>query len=201
MKDRTAYRNSQYASRPKSKAHPATDTPDLNHIAGTWVDRGAGLLFDWLWEPPGQTTQQRYKLFSEPIGATKPPWRTNMRTGGILLPPMGFILVSIHCFYGRMTDNDQRQFQENYLLRLLIDSKCFYDVPLIAIPWTGIFLPASNPTTPLQPGVLGEHFAKYIGPLQPFWIELLGEPFTTEATGTGLRFLPVLNGYLDRSVQ
>ena len=200
MKDRTAYRKSPYASKPKAKAHPATDTPIPNPIVG-WVDRGAGLLFDWLCEPPGQTTQQRYKLFSEPIGATKPPWRTNMQASEMLLPPMAFILVAIHCFYGRMTENDQRQFQENYSLGLWIDDKRFYDVPLIAIPWTGIFLPAANPKTPPQPGVLGTQFAKYIRPLQRFWIELLGEPFTTEATGTGLRFLPVLNGYLDRSIQ
>jgi hypothetical protein len=177
-------------------------SPSLKH---TWYDRGAAVFFDWLAVPPGIATQPCYKLLAEPMNGAHPIWQTNMRMPNQLPAPHGFITSSLHCFYGRMTPQDRQSLRERYAMRFWIMEKIFYESPLLAIPDYGVTFPWSHknriePDMPEQPGEFGD-IPRYIPPLVQFGIDLIGEPFTLEATGTGLRFLPVLNGYLDRAIQ
>ena len=175
------------------------------NLKHTWYDRGAAVFFDWLAESPGVETQCCYKLFGEPLSALRPIWQTNLQMSNLLPAPQGFVTVSLHCFYGRMTPQDRQSLRERYYMRFWIIQKTFYEAPLLAIPDYGVMFPWRHknriaPEMPEQPGEFGD-IPRYIPPLAQFGIDLIGKPFTLEATGTGLRFLPVLNGYLDRSVQ
>lgn len=170
-----------------------------------WYDRGAAVFFDWLNVPPGVETQSCYKLLAEPMNVSHPIWQTNMQMPNRLPAPQGFITASLHCFYGRMTPQDRQSLRERYAMRFWIMHKTFYESPLLAIPDYGIAFPWFHRNRiahdiPEQPGEFGD-IPRYIPPRAQFGIDLIGEPFVLEATGTGLRFLPVLNGYLDRSVQ
>ena len=177
--------------------------PPARTVLPSFYDRGAALLFDWLAEYAAVKTRDRYTLLAEPLSISKQIWQTNMRSPGMLTPPTGLMVRSLHCFYGRMVEQDRQRLRENYVLQLQIMDKICYESPLIAIPDYGVLMPwALQPLagTPEPPGSFGE-IPRYIGPLMSFQVNLIGKPFNTQVEGSGLRFLPVLNGYMDRSVQ
>ena len=162
-------------------------------------DRAAWLLFDWLTVPAGLETDPTYEMFGKFSG---PPWEANIFNSQ-LAPPMGFIAQSLHCFYGQMEENDRQRLREQYVVEFTIGCKVYYEAPLITIPDYGVWLPfrlEMGPDQPLPPGNFGA-IPQYIPWGVGVSIRLHGDPFRTKRNGYGLRFLPVLNGYLDRSVQ
>ena len=198
---------------PTPKAEP-TEAQRKAHILNYMVDRGAALLFDWLIEPPGTETLPSYQLFGIPLGCpdragyTKDHSRTNMQRANSLPAPQGFITRSLHCYYSRMGEMDRAIFREKYVVQLWILDKKFYEAPLITLPDQGIVFPwvtKADEISPLsqipeEPGNFAS-IPRYLPSMAYFKVQLVGEPFKLSASGQGLRFLPVLNGYLDRSVQ
>ena len=114
--------------------------------------------------------------------------------------PQGFQARSVHAFYGSMSAVDRQLFRERYSLTFWVLQKIMWSAPLIAIPYQGLMFPwvINKPKDwPRQPNDL-KPFPRYIPPLVQFHMELTGEPVKLES---GLRFLPAINGYLDRGVQ
>ena len=176
-------------------------TPEkLRELVGSIVDRGVHLLFDWVVEPPGTVTKPVYRLFSNPISMNRSPDETSMQMSEQFPAPQGFQARSVHAFYGSMSLADRTLFQERYSLSLWVLQKKMWSAPLIAIPFQGLMFPwvDKRPEAwPAQPNNL-EPFPRYIPPLCQFHMELTGAPVKLES---GLRFLPAINGYLDRAVQ
>ena len=169
----------------------------LSHM----VQRGAAVLFDWLWEPPGTVTQSHYRLFCSGLGPEKDYSDTNLYLPNQLAAPNDFIVRSLHCFYGQMKPEDREEFRDRYTLSFFVFEKYFYRAPLRAIPFQGVILapdPKGPDDVPIQPGDFTNRFACYIPPFCQFGIELEGKPVKLER---GLRFLPLLNGLEDRAVQ
>src|SRR4029077_12281002 len=120
-----------------------TAARDVSSLIGNVVDRGAHLLFDWVVEPPGTTTRERYRLFSNPVGMQRDFPQTNMRMSECLPAPSGFVARSVHAFYGSMAPEDRELFRERYTLSLWIVHKMFWESPLIAVPFQGLLFPWS----------------------------------------------------------
>lgn len=164
------------------------------------VDRGVHLLFDWVVESPGSITKPIYRLFSEPISADRSIDDTSMWMSEQLAAPQGFEAHSVHAFYGTMSRADRELFRERYSLTLWILGKNMWRCPLVAIPFQGLTFPWVNKEPegyPYQPNNL-EPFPRYVPAQCQFYMELTGRPVELPS---GLRFLPAINGYLDRGVQ
>jgi hypothetical protein len=164
------------------------------------VDRGVHLLFDWVVEPPGTLTKPVYRLFSNPVGLHRSPDETSMYLSEHLPAPEGFQARSVHAFYGSMFPGDRELFRERYSLTLWVLHKNVWRAPLVAIPLQGLMFPWVNEEPvdwPQQANTL-EPFPRYIPSMCQFYMELTGEPVKLDL---GLRFLPAINGYLDRGVQ
>jgi hypothetical protein len=149
------------------------------------VQRTPGLLiFDWLSTGPG---------------LTKPTYDFECSQG--LIPPCDFLATSIHGLYGTMDADDKMRFREAYSLEFYIIHKQFYDVPLLALPDDGVLIPSGpisrNKEMPLPPGEFSIQYAKYLPPLMPFRCKLVGDPVKLKQ---GARFLPLLNGLMDRRI-
>lgn len=168
--------------------------PDLQY-----VDRGANVIFDWLVEPGPGLTLSRYELLSRPF-SEKTYGMSNMYMAGMLPPPQGFLVQSVHCFYGQMDEQDRETFRDRYSVSLVILQKRVWECPLKAIPYQGVTMPKWKdcpPDWPIQPNEMGET-PRYIGSMMTFSMVLQGQPFRCNQ---GVKFLPLLNGYLDRAVQ
>jgi hypothetical protein len=169
------------------------------------VDRRCHLIFDWIRELPRSVTQERYRLYTNPVGPERDFSDTNMVADGTLRPPFFFCGTSVHCLYGSMTNREIEEFRERYVLSLWVLEKRIWNSPLAAIPRHGMLLPmdlrkAFKETftgAPRQPNEFGD-FPIILPPLMPFRMELEGKPLAVES---GLKFLCGLNGIMDFPVQ
>jgi len=179
---------------------PGLNRQELQTLIGMVVDRGVHLLFDWVVEAPGTLTKPSYRLFSQPVGLHRSPDETSMWMSEQFPPPQGFQARSIHAFYGWMTVKDRELFRERYSLALWILEKDVWRAPLLAIPFQGLMFPWVDDIPADWPRQVNDlsPFPRYIPPLCRFHMELTGEPVKLDS---GLRFLPGMNGYLDRAVQ
>jgi hypothetical protein len=152
---------------------------NVDAIARSMVDRGdAVLAFDWVSHGAG-ITQEVYEFCHEGFR-----------------PPMDFIARSLHCGYGTMEADDRERFREAYTIEFQILQKIMYRAPLSAIPFHGVLFPALNaPEGVQQAGTLT--MPRYIPPMAEFRIRLVGRPIAVSS----LRFLPFLNGLMDRAIQ
>lgn len=151
---------------------------NINAVISAMVDRGdAVLAFDWVSHGEGLTLEC-YE-FSYPG----------------FMPPNDFIARSIHCAYGTMERGDRERFRESYRLEFSILQKVFYSAPLSAIPDRGVLFPADASDEVIQPGQLT--VLLYIAAHMPFSIKIIGKPVHVSK----LRFLPFLNGLMDRGVR
>ena len=151
---------------------------DVNKILASLVDRGdAVLAFDWISHEAGMT-KEVYDL-------QHPGFQ----------PPRDFIARSLHCAYGTMDPDDREAFRESYVIEFHIMQKVMFRSPLAAIPERGVLFPKDDTCEVPQPGYLT--MARYIAPCMPFRIRLVGTPVPV----VRLRFLPFLNGLMDRAVQ
>lgn len=164
------------------------------------MDRGVHLLFDWVVESPNTLTKPVYRLFSNPVSLYRSPDETSMWMSEQFPTPEGFQARSVHAFYGSMPKVDRELFRERYSLSFWVLQRIVWKSPLIAIPFQGLMFPWVNQEPedwPQQPNNL-EPFPPYIPSLVQFHMELTGQPVELKS---GLRFLPAINGYLDRGVQ
>jgi hypothetical protein len=183
----------------------AHSTKSIDDIIASIVDRRCHMLFDWIQEQPGQTTKDRYTLYSEPLGPQRGYGKTNMPIRMQLPPPNQFLAQSAHAYYGTMPPAEREIFRERYTLSFWVLNKRLWQCPLEAIPLYGLLIPADArklfaevmQDAPRQ----GNEFSEspiLLPSLVMFWMELDGDPVRLEH---GLRFCCGLNGLMDWAVQ
>ena len=173
--------------------------PSRNPDPFPFLDRTCSLLFDWLTIPGRGLTRSAYHLLS--TAEFKPRWQRNIPEHQGKWPSyLIYVARSLHCFYGPTNEIDLHQFQSKYTLLFQIGQKIFYEAPLIAIPETGILLHPDEPVPPGYPEQIGDwrKIPLSIPDGIPFGITLNGQPFKTRGE---IKFLPVLNGFMERPVQ
>jgi hypothetical protein len=174
---------------------------DMKALFRDMVDRCSGVLvFDWLVAVPGAMLEPQYDLY--PCRGQAGLIETLDAPRGCLAAPLDFIAASIHCFYGSMISEERAAFRQNYSIEFIVLEQLFYRCPLVAIPFEGCLLPAKGysglPEKPIpQPGQFGNGYERYIPPLMPFRMRLVGKPYRT---GGGVRFLPLMKGWMERPV-
>jgi hypothetical protein len=165
---------------------------DINSLMAGWVDRGAWLYYDRLYQQPLQNVgngagvlAQTYSAFSVGInkpdaitGVNKTLNYTNMPNSGQFNPPRCMVMRRLGFYFEPdMALADIELFMKNASLQFVIDSKVFFEGLIEFFPGgmgitgatsqTGTAVWSNGFPTPHAMRDYGD-YAKYIAPLQNF---------------------------------
>ena len=181
---------------------------DINSLMAGWVDRGAWIYYDRIFQPVASTfggapgvLAQTYSPFS--IGLNKPDaitpgynktkLFTNLPNSGQFNPPRCMILQRLGFFCDNMSLVDMVTFFENAYFEFRIDEKIFFEGLLEFHPGGMGFAGATsnNAEAVWTNGIPDPHatrsfgdYSKYIAPLQNFFLTITlpaVSPFTGAA--------------------
>jgi hypothetical protein len=204
---------------------------DINSIMAGWVDRGTWIYYDTITQAAGATALASYQLFAQPMGTpdqittvVKTKLQTNLTNSRQFAPPRCLILNQLGFMFtgaysgatlkGPTLWNDIQAFINSCYFEFVIDSKIFFEGRLEFHP-PGYGVVGSSTANNEESWTLGfasphatytfGNFAKYIAPLQNFFLTIYfpmgGTLPTWSATGNGINLVVFMKGLTDRSVQ